>query len=149
MQELEPDRLEGWLLERLARLRRERGPDEYLQVLTLDHLARHYVSTGRTAEAEARNREQLAVLARAVPSTHFMVAAVKSDLGERLLERGALAEAEPLLVAGFEGTMASRRPTPERREQVRTRLVRLYDTLQRPAEAKKYRDYVLPAYTNR
>ena len=149
MSEREPDQLEAWLVERLARLQRERGPDEYLQALTLDHLARHYVATGRLAEAEARLRDKLEVLGRSVPATHFQVAATQCDLGERLLERGALAEAGPLLVAGFEGTMASRRPTAGRRLQVRDRLVRLYEALQRPAEARKYRDYVLPTFSDR
>ena len=77
------------------------------------------------------------------------MALTRSDLGNLLLARGALAEAEPLLVAGFEGTMASRRPTSTRREEVRARMVRLYEALGRPDEAAEYRGYTLPTFTER
>lgn len=144
-----PQAVETWLLERLARLRRERGPDEYLQVRTLEHLARHYLALGRAADAEARTREELDVLARSVPPTHFMVGSAQGDLGERLLDRGAAAEAEPLLVASFERHMTSRRFTSRGRERARDRMVRLYDALHRPTEARRYRDYVLPTFSDR
>ena len=54
-----------------------------------------------------------------------------------------------LLVAGFEGAMSSRRPTAERREVVRGRLVRLYEAMARPSEARKYRDFALPTFSDR
>lgn len=144
-----PDQVEPWLRARLERLRRERGPDDYLVTLTLEHLAAHARRTGRPADAEALLREKLDVLSRAVPPTHFQVALTKSDLGDLVRQRGALAEAEPLLVAGFEGAMASRRPTAARRAQVRDRLVALYEAMGRPADATKYREYALPAFSDR
>ncbi len=144
-----PERAEPWLRARLERLRRERGADDYLLTLTLDHLARLTRAAGRPAEAEALLREKLDVLQRAVPPTHFQVASTKSDLGDLLMARGALAEAEPLLVAGFEGAITSRRPTAARREIVRGRLVRLYEALARPADARRYREYVLPTFSDR
>jgi hypothetical protein len=149
MRTLDPQRLEPWLTARLERIARERGPDDYLITLTIDHLAQHAVRQNRPADAEARLREKLDVLGRAVPPTHFQVALTRSDLGNLLLARGALTEAEPLLLAGFEGAMASRRPTAARREEVRARLVRLYEALGRPAQAAKYRAYALPTYTDR
>jgi serine/threonine-protein kinase len=149
MRTLDPERLEPWLLQRRERIARERGPDDYLITLTLDQLAQHAVRQNRPGDAEARLREKLDVLGRAVPPTHFQVALTRSDLGNLLLARGALAEAEPLLVAGFEGAVTSRRPTTARREEVRARLVRLYEALGRPAEAAKYRAYVLPSFTDR
>ena len=149
MTELEPSQLEGWLLERLERLRRERGPDEYLQVRSLEHLARHYVRLGRPADAETRIREELDVLKRSVPATHFMVPLTQSALGERLMERGALAEAEPLLVAGFEGMLTSRRPTDSTKATARARLVRLYELMNRPADARKWREFVIPSFSDR
>ena len=107
------------------------------------------MKTGRPADAEARVREELEVLSRSVPPTHFMVASAKGDLGERLLDRGAAAEAEPLLRASFDGYMASRRFTARGRERARDRMVRLYEALRRPTEARKYRDYVLPMFSDR
>ena len=89
------------------------------------------------------------MLGRAVPPSHFQVALTKSDLGDLLMGRGEFAEAEPLLVAGFEGAMSSRRPTAERREVVRGRLVRLYEAMARPSEARKYREYALPTFSDR
>ena len=146
---VDPASVEPWLLARLARLQRERGPDEYLQVRTLDHLARHYAATGRPAEAEARVREELDVLARSVPPTHFMVGSAQGELGERLMARGAFAEAEPLLMKSFEAHMTSRRFVHASRVRARDRLVRLYDALGRAADARKYRDYVLPTFSDR
>lgn len=149
MRELEPSALEGWLLARLERLRRERGPDEYLLSLTLDHLAVWQVKQGRRAEAEATRHEQLDVLSRAVPPGHFMFSSVKRDLGKLLMDRGALHQAEPLLKEGFEGAVASRRFTVKSRQIARDWLVEVYEKLGRPDEAKKYRDYVLPTFSDR
>ena len=146
---VEPASIEPWLLGRLERLRRERGPDEYLQVRTLDHLARHYAATNRPAEAEARVREELDVLARSVPPTHFMVGSAQGELGERLMARGALAEAEPLLLKSFEAHVTSRRFVQASRVRARDRLVRLYEALGRPAEARKYREFTLPTFSDR
>ena len=144
-----PDQVEPWLRARLDRLRRERGPDDYLTTLTLDHLAVQARRAGRLADAEALFQEKLDVLGRAVPSTHFQVALTKSDLGDLVMQRGALAEAEPLLVAGFDGAIASRRPTNARRVQVRDRLVALYERMGRAADAKRYREAPLPAFSDR
>jgi serine/threonine-protein kinase len=146
---LAPDQVEPWLRARLERVRRERGPDDYLVTLTLEHLATLARRTGRPTEAEALLRQKLDVLARAVPPTHFQMALTKSDLGDLLMQRGALAEAEPLLVAGFEGAIASRRPTATRRAQTRDRLVALYERMGRPADAKTYREYALPTFSDR
>ncbi len=146
---VEPASIEPWLLARLDRLRRERGPDEYLQVRTLDHLARHYAATGRPADSEARVREELDVLARTVPPTHFMVGSAQGHLGERLMDRGALADAEPLLLKSFEAHVTSRRFVQSSRVRARDRLVRLYEAMARPDEARKYREYVLPTFSDR
>ena len=89
------------------------------------------------------------MLGRAVPPTHFQVALTKSDIGDLVMQRGALAEAEPLLFAGFEGAMASRRPTSARRAQVRDRLVALYEAMGRAADARKYRETPLPTFSDR
>ena len=146
---LAPDQVEPWLRARLERVRRDRGPDDYLVTLTLEHLAALARRTGRLTEAETLLREKLDVLARAVPPTHFQVGLTKSDLGDLLMQRGALAEAEPLLVAGFEGAIASRRPTATRRAQTRDRLVALYERMGRGDDAKKYRAYMMPAFSDR
>ena len=143
------EQVEPWLRARLDRLRRERGPDDYLTTLTLDHLAAQARRAGRHADAEALLREKLDVLGRAVPPTHFQVALTKSDIGDLVMQRGALAEAEPLLFAGFEGAMASRRPTSARRAQVRDRLVALYEAMGRAADARKYRETPLPTFSDR
>ena len=144
-----PEQVEPWLRARLDRLRRERGPDDYLTTLTLDHLAVQARRAGRLADAEALFREKLDVLGRAVPPTHFQVALTRSDIGDLVMQRGALAEAEPLLLAGFDGAMASRRPTSDRRAQVRDRLVALYEAMGRATDARKYRETPLPTFSDR
>jgi hypothetical protein len=64
------------------------------------------------------------------------------------MARGALTEAA-LLLKSFEAHVTSRRFVQASRVRARDRLVRLYDALNRPADARKYREYVLPTFSDR
>jgi serine/threonine-protein kinase len=94
--------LEAFLRERLERTRALRGPDDPLIAKTLRHLAQLEARAGRTAEAERLLGESLAQLRRTLPESDWEVGRAKSELGAQMLERGARAEALPLLVDGYE-----------------------------------------------
>jgi tetratricopeptide (TPR) repeat protein len=130
--------IEAFLLDRLERMRRERGADDYLIGKTLGQLARVLDRQGRVQEADARFAERLAQFQKTTRDSNFEVAIAKSDLGERLLARGALAEAEPLLLEGFMAIVASPRPYPATKRTSRDRLVRLYTLWGRPDEARRW-----------
>ena len=131
--------LEAWLLTRLQRFAERRGPGDPLMSKTERHLALYYERTGRLAEAEARFRAVVERLGRARPDIDFELGRAMSELGGVLQRRGALDEAESLLLRGFDAIMSDRRAGPETRGEARDRLVRLYETWQRPGDAERWR----------
>ncbi|MBX9584707.1 MAG: tetratricopeptide repeat protein, partial [Gemmataceae bacterium] len=73
----------------------------------------------------------------------WAIASAKSLLGEVLLRQGKYAEAEPLLLAGYEGLKAEAKNIPPQGRQnvpeAADRLVELYGALGKPAEVAKWR----------
>ena len=134
-----PKEVEGFLLEFLEWQRTQRGPDDRLLGKTLRQLARHYDAQRRPAEAEQRSRESLAQLRKGKPESDWEVARAKSELGGRLVARNAFAEAEPLLVSGYEALTADHNTPQQNLDEARDRLVRLYDAWGRPAQARAWR----------
>lgn len=134
-----PEELERWLLDRLEQFRRLRGPDDHYMAYTLRHLAQLYVREGRAQEAEARFAERLAQLRKSSPESNWQVARAKSELGEQIAARGALAEAEPLLIGGMKDLQADAYVTGEQLEEARTRIVKLYTAWNRPADADAWK----------
>jgi len=130
--------LERWLLDRLVHLRDERGPDEPLQFHTLRHLAALYQRQGRQQDAEARRREQLAVVRKSYPERHWQVALSKSELGESLAARKAFADAERLELEAVRDLEADRFVSRAMLAGARARLVALYTAWGRPADAAKW-----------
>ena len=116
----------------------------------LDLLGRNLIGEGKDAEAERPLRACLRGLDRerpGPPSRAGLRALVQGLLGECLLRRHEYAEAEPLLLAGFEGLSAPRQawdaeiaPCPERRGiEALERLVPLYDAWGKPERAEPWR----------
>jgi serine/threonine protein kinase/tetratricopeptide (TPR) repeat protein len=128
---------------RRALLARDRspGPAAYSALLeALDSLALTHMDEGNLAEAEQLQREALDIGQTHVPDD-WRSAAVESRLAECLLEQKRFAEAEPLLLAGYEGL---RRHEPQAPDQgcflpdVARLLVRLYRATGRPEHAAKW-----------
>ncbi|MGE0463980.1 MAG: tetratricopeptide repeat protein [Vicinamibacterales bacterium] len=134
-----PAGLEEWLLDRLERFRQKRGADDPLMAKTERHLALLYARTGRAVEAEERFRAVLTQLRKARPDTDLDVGRAMSELGGLLIDRGAYAEAEPLVVNGFASLIGDRRSGPLSRREARDRVVRLYEAWNRPADAARWR----------
>ena len=81
-------------------------------------------------QAESKARDCLAIREKAMPG-HWLTANIRSMLGGALLGQKKYAEAEPLLVAGYEG-MAKLKATIPPQGTIRVaealdRLVKLYD----------------------
>jgi tetratricopeptide (TPR) repeat protein/tRNA A-37 threonylcarbamoyl transferase component Bud32 len=125
--------LEGALKGRRARL----APNHPDTLLSMDNLARAYL-TGRPAEAEQLARECLAIRERQAPDD-WLTFETRSLLGGSLLVRKEFAEAEPLLLRGYEGLKAreARIPAPSRKRltQARDRIVQLYQEWGKPDRA--------------
>ncbi|MBX9585589.1 MAG: tetratricopeptide repeat protein, partial [Gemmataceae bacterium] len=96
------------------------------------------------AAAEPVLRECLDLREKLAPAA-WNTANARSLLGDALLRQGKPAEAEPLLVAGYEGLLADRKnipPVPQAQvnlPEAADRLVELYVALNKPDEVKKWR----------
>ena len=131
------------LLEQALKGRRARlNPTHPDTLLSMDNLARAYLS-GRPGEAERLSRECLAIRERQAPDD-WPTFETCSLLGGSLLGRKAFAEAEPLLLRGYEGLKAreARIPAPARKRltQARGRIIRLYEAWDRPDQLAAWKD---------
>jgi serine/threonine-protein kinase len=133
-----PGELEAFLLDRLERQREARGVGDRFAAKTLRLLALHYEREGRAAEAERRFAEALAQLRKSCPETDWEVGRAKSELGGRLAARGAFADAEPLLLEGYDALAGDERTAAGFLRDARVRLARLYEAWRRPADAARW-----------
>jgi serine/threonine-protein kinase len=94
---------------------------------------------GRSDEAEKDLREAVKLRQENLPDRHFMTALSKGALGEFLTTQKRFAEAEPLLVASYEGLKNSQAPNSPRTKLAAGRLVTLYTDWGKSSEANTYR----------
>ena len=92
---------------------RARGEHDVYVALGLAGLAHHHELTGRLDLAEAYRRRALAVRERIHPPGHWRIDEARVALGACLVRAGRLAEAEPLVVGGYERLRAVRGPDAE------------------------------------
>jgi hypothetical protein len=123
-------------------LRRGAGkPDTLLVAGDLVELGRDLVREGKSSEAEPLLRECVAIREKAIPDDWRRFFAM-SLLGHALLDQGRYMEAEPLLVAGYEGMKAreARIPAvskPHLRDAA-VQVVRLYKAWGNPGRARSW-----------
>jgi tetratricopeptide (TPR) repeat protein/tRNA A-37 threonylcarbamoyl transferase component Bud32 len=107
-----------------------------------------YVGAGKTAEARALATEQARTARQQFPSGSPELAAALAAPGQALMEVGAYADAEPLLLDNYKGLRQAAdevHPPPKDRDQqvllrdAVARLVQLYDGWGKPDEAAKWR----------
>jgi eukaryotic-like serine/threonine-protein kinase len=111
--------------------------------VAMENLARVLARSGRPAEAEMIFRETLDLRRRLLGDNHHYVGESLRRLAALLSQEGRHAEAEPLFLealAIYEGSGVG-----ETAEAVRTDLVSLYLSLDRPADAERYRAGVPPS----
>jgi tetratricopeptide (TPR) repeat protein len=109
----------------------------------LDGLGRNLGNRSRWSEAEALLRESLALRAKAPPDDWRRFSTM-SLLGGALLGQGRYAEAEPLVVQGYEGMRAreAKIPAPNKPRlfEVAERVARLYEAWGKPAHAQAWKE---------
>jgi eukaryotic-like serine/threonine-protein kinase len=125
--------------------------DPKLRMLPLDHpdrafslaqLGRLLLQFGQPAEAEPFLRQCLAIRDKRMPDS-FLAFNARSMLGEALLRQEKFAEAEPLLLQGYEGLKQREATTPSTSfvhpADVVENLVQLYEAWDKPDQAAKWR----------
>src|SRR5262249_57663542 len=99
------------------------------------------VGAGAAAEPEPLLHDSLAVLEKRMPKDWHTFSAL-SALGAALLGQKKYADAEPLLLKGYEGLKARERmvlPDENRLPEALDRLIELYTATDKPDEPKKWR----------
>jgi tetratricopeptide (TPR) repeat protein len=138
------------LWSRAAAASRKLYPDGDMVAQPLVHLGRNLVREKRYADAEAPLRECLAVYAKH-PGNGSWPFHARSLLGGSLLGQKKYAEAEPLLLEGYEGLRPGMTKGPAVAARYETdaleRLVQLYEATDQPARAAEWRKkWVLALY---
>jgi eukaryotic-like serine/threonine-protein kinase len=109
------------------------------------NLAALLAARGQPAACEEQARPALASLQAKFKPDHWRVADAESVLGGCLVGLGRLAEAEPLLVKGYEGVVKVQGDATSYARDARARLVALYEAWGRPDQAERYRGEPAPA----
>jgi eukaryotic-like serine/threonine-protein kinase len=127
--------------ETLRRRRATRGPEHPQTLRSSNNLARAYLDE-RPDLAEPLLREALAIREKKLPDD-WRTFETKGLLGASLLGRKKYAEAEPLLLQGYEGMKAreSKIPAPSRKALAEAidRIIRLYDARGDKGRADEWR----------
>ena len=133
---------EPLLRDRLDRRRRVEKPDSPLLAADLALLGRNLLDQAKWSEAEGVLRECLAVREKAIPDSWQRFNAA-SLLGGALSGQGRYAEAEPLVLAGYEGLKRreGRLPTVGRTHlpDAAERIIRLYEAWGKPDKATAWK----------
>ncbi len=122
----------------------------YRKLLTPERVANllaqvgpNMATCGRADLAEAYLREALEIRQKANPDA-WSTANSRSLLGGVLLSQKKYADAEPLLLKGYEGMKATEKDIPRtaatRLPEALDRLIELYTAIKKPDEMKKYYD---------
>jgi tetratricopeptide (TPR) repeat protein len=137
------DQADAWRRKWMAVVREKSGAESpayatELAVFGLDRLQRK-----KWDEAEPVLRESLAIRRKIVPND-WTTFNIRSQLGGALLGQGKYADAEPLLLEGYGGMKERLAKIPPdgriRLTESLERLVQIYDSWGKPAEAAKWRD---------
>ena len=119
------------LLEKVFELRKAKLPPNDPQLAaTMAVLVVSYLEAGDYGQAEPKARDCLAIREKAMPG-HWLTENARSMLGGALLGQKKYAEAEPLLVAAYEGMAKLEATIPAGRKnrvsEALDRLVKLYE----------------------
>ena len=121
---------ETLLREALATQRKLLGNDNPDVALWLEQLAGSLGDQGRLSEAEAPLRGCLSIREKRLPDD-WLTSGARSALGENLMARKQYAEAEPLLISGYNGLCEREAKIPAankpRLEKAAERIIRLYE----------------------
>ena len=129
--------------ELIERARRKFGNDDAQTAGGLAVLGMNLLNQQKWREAEPILRECLKIREKKEPDT-WRTFNSKSMLGGALLGQKKYAEAEPLLLDGYRGMKQREKTMPQaalaRLSEAVDRLIALYTALEKPDDAKKWRD---------
>jgi hypothetical protein len=118
------------------------GPEHPYTLGSQANLASAYCDAGLFSRAESTLRQCLAIRQRIQPED-WITFSTRSQLGGSLLGQKKYAEAEPLLLLGYEGLKARQAkilvPQRTRLIEARERVVRLYEAWGKPDKAAEWR----------
>lgn len=123
----------------LVQERRTLAPRGQNLEISIALLAEALAELGELPESEALWAEVLELRTARLSPAHRVVAFTKSAYGDVIARQGRFAEAEPLLLAGYEGLRDSSTARPDSVAKARERLVRLYEQWGRPEQASTWR----------
>jgi tetratricopeptide (TPR) repeat protein len=141
------DRAQAWRNKWLAAVKKKDGPDSATSAGDLVEQAEDMLRRGRHMSAEALLRECVSILQRKRPGDWTTFRA-QSLLGVALLAQDKYAQAEPLLLEGYEGLAARKAQIPpilasHRVAEAGERVVRLYEAWGKSEQATRWRTKVL------
>jgi serine/threonine protein kinase/tetratricopeptide (TPR) repeat protein len=123
-------------------LKTKLGRDSPKTLTAMNSLAAALVHAGKSAAAEPLLREALALRESKSPE-HWLTFETRALLGASLLGRKKNAEAEPLLLAGYEGlkSRSSKIPAPSRKRlaEAGAWIIQLYDAWDKKDKADEWR----------
>lgn len=153
LEHLEQDaEAQAWQTKRLGLVKQREGAESPAYASTLARVGLPLLQRQQWTDAEATLRECLTIRETTQPE-EWLTFNTRSMLGAALLGQKRYAEAEPLLLAGYEGLLLRLGKIPPqarvRLHEALDRLVKLYDAWDKQAEAARWRreakDYpVLP-----
>lgn len=111
----------------------------YLVGIALLNLGEVYLAKKDYARAERSYREALARFIEKLPSGHPSTAIARARLGHVLVLEKQYTEAEEHLLAGYEVLTKQPGPQASRLQTARTDLATVYEALNRPDQASKFR----------
>jgi serine/threonine protein kinase/tetratricopeptide (TPR) repeat protein len=137
------------ILQEVVRLRHAKlGPRHVDTLLSMNALADAHLDGQQWAQAESTARECLDLYATVMPDDWRRFRTM-SQLGAALLGQKKYAEAEPLLIGGYEGLKAREAkiqvPAKKRLAEAAGRIVELYEAWGKPDRAAEWRDKLRPA----
>jgi serine/threonine protein kinase len=134
--------------ETLKLVKLQLGVDDLRTITTMNHFSKAYLKAGQPAKAEPLLRECLAILEKREPDG-WRTSDTKSLLGAALLGQKRYTEAEPLLLAGYQGMKDREAKLPpaykSRVIEDAQRLVQLYEATSNREEANKWRKKLVQA----
>jgi hypothetical protein len=135
-------------LETLQRRKAKLGPDHPDTLITTNNLAGAYIEIQRWPEAEATARDCLALRERKQPDDWPRYYTL-SQLGAALAGQKKFAEAEPLLLQGYDGlkTREAKLSAPQKKKlaEAGERIVKLYEYWGKPEKVDEWRKKVQTA----
>jgi non-specific serine/threonine protein kinase/serine/threonine-protein kinase len=139
------EQAEPVLRQTLERRRRILGNDHLAVADSLSNLAECLLAgKARAVEAEPLLRDCLAIRSAGRPAGHWSIASAVGLLGESLALQARYADAEPLLLNGFDGIARSPEAPPDRKRRAAERLAELYTAWGKPEDAAAWRSRLAP-----